>query len=64
MSLFVFFTRDISAKDIPRRQYSLGRIDIGQVEEVVAHGPETGQDLRERRHDQVLAVTAINDNSR
>lgn len=39
--------------------YSLGRIDIGQIEEVVAHGAETGQDLGERRHDQVLSVTAI-----
>lgn len=44
--------------------YSLVRIDICQVEEVVAHRTETGQDLGEGCHDEVLAVTAINGNPR
>ena len=33
---------------------------VGQVNVVVPHTPETGQDLSEGRHDQIFAVTEIN----
>ena len=34
--------------------------NVGEVDVVVPHAPQTGQDLSEGSHDQVLAVTEIN----
>lgn len=40
--------------------YSLPDGHVGEAQEVVAHAAQARQHLRERRHDQVLAVAATN----
>ena len=37
----------------------VGLWNVGEVDVVVPHAPQTGQDLSEGSHDQVLAVTEI-----
>ena len=34
--------------------------NVGEVDVVVPHAPQTCQDLSEGRHDQIFAVTEIN----
>ena len=38
----------------------VGLWNVGEVDVVVPHAPQTCQDLSEGSHDQVLAVTEIN----
>lgn len=47
---------DVVFANIP---HSLGTGRIRQAEEIVAHLPQTGQNLGERRHDQVLTAVAV-----